>query len=258
VNVIRWLLDLLGLRRGDEPPPAESPETVADRIDRYADRCLNAGDRAGERDARVAAAQARRAANVGRALDVERDLYRAHGLRANGSPERPAVGTRGGTDYVRVGRQVRAGGSLPWRYNNPGYVRCSDRSASYGAIGCDGEYAIFPTEQAGVLGFTRALRDEHPDQPVERAVREQLPADRAESVLDRLRDVGVDVGSRVGELGESALRAVGDACRDAGGWVAGNVYDRGADETVPDWVNDVWGDSPPPATAEPAAGTDDS
>lgn len=257
MRFIRWLLALLFGRRPDPAPAPETPETVADRLDRYADRSLNAGDRAGERDARVAAAQARRAATVARALEIERDLYRAHGLRANGSPDRPAVGTRGGTPYVRVGRQVRAGGSLPWRYNNPGYVRCTDRSASYGAIGCDGEFAIFPSEQAGVIGFTRSLRDERPHQPVEQAVREQLPADRADAVLDRLRDVGVDLGTRVGEMAEGALRAVGDACRDAGDWAAGNVYDRGADETVPDWVDDVWGD-PPAAVTDPDRVTDNS
>lgn len=248
MGFIRWLLRLLGL---DSPTPAisESPDTVADRIDRYADRCAAARDTVGEDEARITAADSRRAPTVIRALQLERDLYRKHGLQDDGRPARPSVGTADGTDYVRSGRILRAGGSRQWRYNNPGYVRCSDRSASYGAIGCDGEWAIFETYDDGVRGFHRALQAEHPNQPIGEAVRDMLPAEQAGEVLAKLQQQGVNLAESVMDLGEGAVNTLGTALLSAPDWLTGQTYEPGgptsATPTAPGWVGAIFSASAP-------------
>ncbi|HGY3148204.1 TPA: hypothetical protein ACNVU4_002270 [Morganella morganii] len=44
---------------------------------------------------------------------------------------------------------VKEGGSRSWRNNNPGNVEYGDFAKRFGAIGTDGRFAIFPTEEAG-------------------------------------------------------------------------------------------------------------
>lgn len=44
---------------------------------------------------------------------------------------------------------AREGGSRSWRNNNPGNVEYGDYAKKFGAIGTDGRFAIFPTEEAG-------------------------------------------------------------------------------------------------------------
>ncbi|HCM64685.1 MAG TPA: hypothetical protein DIT05_19405 [Morganella sp. (in: Bacteria)] len=43
----------------------------------------------------------------------------------------------------------REGGSRSWRNNNPGNIEYGDFAKKFGAIGTDGRFAIFPTEEAG-------------------------------------------------------------------------------------------------------------
>lgn len=44
---------------------------------------------------------------------------------------------------------AKEGGSRSWRNNNPGNVEYGDFAKRFGAIGTDGRFAIFPTEEAG-------------------------------------------------------------------------------------------------------------
>lgn len=47
------------------------------------------------------------------------------------------------------GGLAKEGGSRSWRNNNPGNVEYGDFAKRFGAIGTDGRFAIFPTEEAG-------------------------------------------------------------------------------------------------------------
>lgn len=52
----------------------------------------------------------------------------------------------GGSGFNAIGR---AGGSRSWRNNNPGNIEYGPFAKSKGAIGSDGRFAIFPSEEAG-------------------------------------------------------------------------------------------------------------
>lgn len=231
MGLFDWLRRLFGSE------PDETPDDVADRIERVGDRLGNAGDAEGEQAARIAAADARRCGTSSEARGVERDFYRFRGLRPDGRPVKPVVGKAdGGPEYVRYGNAVRAGGSKGWRYNNPGYIRCSDRATMYGAIGCDGEYAIFPDHRTGVNALAQHLRTEYPNHRLGDALREQLPPAEADAAAERLREAGIDLGAKLGDIMEQELQAVGEQCAAVTESSAGEVYDR--DDPATSWAAD--------------------
>lgn len=48
-----------------------------------------------------------------------------------------------------IGDEIRKGGTISWRNNNPGNIRPSAFATKYGAIGQSGGFAVFPTLDAG-------------------------------------------------------------------------------------------------------------
>jgi hypothetical protein len=57
--------------------------------------------------------------------------------------------TVGAGGSVQIGDEVRSGGHRNWRNNNPGNIEYGKFAISMGAIGSDGRFAIFPTEEMG-------------------------------------------------------------------------------------------------------------
>jgi hypothetical protein len=71
-------------------------------------------------------------------------------------PARPKEDTSGGGASsvnpgrsVTIGDQTRTGGDRNWRNNNPGNIEYGPFARQFGAIGSDGRFAIFPTEEMG-------------------------------------------------------------------------------------------------------------
>lgn len=239
MGFIRWFLNLLSGGSQSRPmarPLANACHAVADRLDRCADRFANAGDKEAELDARDVADEVRKLTDLPAAKRREVQFYRSRGLQDDGSPYRPTVGTTSGAvDFVRYGNRVRSGGSKGWRYNNPGYVRCSNRATAYGAIGCDGEFAIFPNEFIGRQAYVRVIREEYPTSRVEDVVRQQLPPQEADNVLNNLGRI--DPSTPVNELTDADCERLAATTTEAG-----EQFDRGGN-TAPDWADEVW-DSP--------------
>jgi hypothetical protein len=234
MGLFDWLAGLFGRK------PDETAGDVADRIERIADRFEHAGDDAAASAARAAANEARRAPSTDAARRVEAEFLRSRGLRPDGRPLQPTLGrSPDGADYVRYGTTLRAGGSRAWRYNNPGYVRCSSRSASYGALGCDGEFAIFPDYWTGVRALRLSLHDDYPDHTVRDALRLHLPPEAGPDP-DRICDeADLDAATRVEDLTDDDCRAIAPALESQSGWTQGEQFDRGAADS-PSWVETAW------------------
>ena len=207
---------------------------IADRLERCADRFANAGDRDAEADARTTAEEVRRITDVAEAKRREVQFYRRRGLTDDGRSLRPQVGTAGDSEYVRYGSTVRRGGSKGWRYNNPGYVRCSDRATYYGATGCDGEVAIFPDMHTGRRAYMRTIREDHPQRTVEEVVREQMPPAEADAMLATL---GGTAAVKVSDLTDADCEAV--AAAGAAAVESGGSFDRDSPD-APDWAGEIW------------------
>jgi len=255
-------------KRQSAAAPAESIGDVADRLDRYGDRFANAADAEGERAAREAAQAARRSSSLEIASRIEREFLSARGLRQEAGlvSNKPRAGQRSaelGSRYVLYGRSARVGGSRSWRNNNPAYIRCSSRAMTYGATGCDGEYAIFPDVNTGLDAIVPCLRDEYPSQTLGEALRRQLPPEEAgEGAAERIQQqTGVDPNQKIEDMTDEQLLSVAEVCQEQAGWLTGETYERGG--PAPNWVESLWEQpaaarAPEAATPEPAPSTDDS
>ena len=234
MGLFDWLAGLFGGK------PDETPEDVADRIERIADRFGSAGDDAAAAAARTAADEARRAPTADAARQIEAAFLRSRGLRPDGRPIKPEIGQGpDDTDYVRYGTTLRTGGSRAWRYNNPGYVRCSSRSTYYGALGCDGEFAIFPNYQTGLNALRLSLRDEYPGQAVGDALRQHLPPDAGVDPQRLCEEAGLDPSISVEDVTPEDFGGVGPALEAQPGWESGTQFDRDAMDN-PSWIESAW------------------
>ena len=234
MGLFDWFSKILGGKSD------ETPDDVGERLDRIADRFENAGDEESATEARNAAKEARRKSDGETARRVEARFLRDNGLRPDGRPLKPILG-RGpdDNDYVRYGTEIRNGGSKTWRYNNPGYVRCSSRTTSYGALSCDGEYAIFPDYDTGVRAMQQSLRDDYPDLPLREALEKHLPPEAGIDPDKICREAGLDPTSKVEDLTPEAFDAFGNAIQCQPSWSEGESFDRQSD-SAPDWVDSVW------------------
>lgn len=83
------------------------------------------------------------------------EAYQKGGMVDLGNQSTPPAGKAGGSGNVRTyttqggGNFRKVGGSRSWRNNNPGNMEYGTFAKSHGAIGTDGRFAIFPTEEAG-------------------------------------------------------------------------------------------------------------
>jgi hypothetical protein len=91
----------------------DSIQDIADRLDRAADRYHNAADFQAEHDARNAAAQARRAASVMQAQQIEQAFMSAHGIATqSGAPAYQDLSQNAGCLSGWFNARSNAG---PWR-----------------------------------------------------------------------------------------------------------------------------------------------
>ena len=224
--------------------PEETIADVAERLDRCADRYQNAGDEPGEAAAREAAEAVRKCDSLDMALRIERVFLLACGvLQEPAGTRKPRVGLSdvAGKPYVATISNVRAGGSRGWRNNNPGYIPCSDRAVYYGALGCDGMYAIFPDEYTGRGALGPWIRATYPDRTVHEVLRELLPADEIGlDVIDRLdKQGGIDPEMRTEDLDDAQCARLADALVADVSWLVGESYDSDSG-TAPAWVESLW------------------
>jgi hypothetical protein len=223
--------------------PDDSIEDVADRLDRCADRFRNAGDDQNEEAAREAAEAVRGCDRLDVALRIERSFLLASGiLERSATPIKPRVGLheRTGQRYVSYGQSLRLGGSRGWRNNNPGYIPCSGTAVNYGALGCDGYYAVFPDEETGRSALGPWIRANYAGQTIREALQQMLPRDEVDlNTIDRLdKEIGPDLDRKPEDLDDTWFASLGETLQADTSWSAGETFD--GSDSVPDWVEALW------------------
>ncbi|MEE3626189.1 hypothetical protein UCD39_19750 [Nitrospirillum sp. BR 11752] len=133
--------------------------------------------------------------------------------------------------------ETRSGGSRAWRNNNPGNLGYKPGGGDeylahrYGAIGSDGERAIFPDEASGIAAQKALLLGKYGDNTVDEMIGnwadkkiDDVPAYRARIHLW----TGLTGNEKVKGLTAEELSAVMAAQRRQEGWKVGTVSRKGA------------------------------
>ncbi|WP_342616846.1 PAAR domain-containing protein [Rhodoferax sp. GW822-FHT02A01] len=128
--------------------------------------------------------------------------------------------------YADGHKEVRKGGSMAWRNNNPGNMRAG--IDGYPAIGSSGGFAVFKSEKFGFEALLANLKTErYQALSVAKAIDAWAPASDSNDPVTYSKRItewtGIDSKTNLKDLTASQLTAVGSAIRRQEGWIVGTV-----------------------------------
>jgi hypothetical protein len=152
----------------------------------------------------------------------------------------PRTASSSAPHYVLYPREVRVGGTVAWRNNNPGNIVFSRQARAYGAIGRSGRFAVFPDENTGMRAVGALLRSSHyRNLSIRDGMRRYAPAEDHNDPVAYARwigrETGIDAARTFGSLTDSELAAVVRAIRKVEGWRPGTSYTCDT-RAAPDWA----------------------
>ena len=128
---------------------------------------------------------------------------------------------------VTIGDQTRTGGDRNWRNNNPGNIEYGPFAIKYGAIGSDGRFAIFPTEEQGRMAQDALLKSKnYANLSLADAVKRYAPSnenDPKSYARQIMAQTGIDQNMRYVDLSPEQQSRVLDAMKRIEGGRAGTV-----------------------------------
>jgi ribosomal protein S13 len=128
---------------------------------------------------------------------------------------------------VTIGDQVRTGGDRNWRNNNPGNIEYGPFAIKYGAIGSDGRFAIFPSEEQGRMAQDALLKSKnYANLSLADAVKRYAPSnenDPKSYARQIMAQTGIDQNMRYADLTPEQQSRVLDAMKRIEGGRAGTV-----------------------------------
>ena len=126
--------------------------------------------------------------------------------------------------------EVRSGGSLSWRNNNPGNMRDTSFSEHEGAIGEAHGFAVFPSEETGMTALSDLLQtDTYQNLSVGQAIiRYAPPVENDTGNYTNLIEqfTGLDANTSMSSLTGRQLQSVAGAIQRIEGWSIGTVTVR--------------------------------
>jgi hypothetical protein len=123
---------------------------------------------------------------------------------------------------------VRSGGTRAWRNLNPGNIRMGSFASAHGAIGDDGEFAVFPDEASGMAAIEALLRtNSYFFLSLREAIHRYAPPveNDSDAYVDAIvRETGIAPGERLNTLEATQIGALAGAIRKIEGWRQGEEF----------------------------------
>lgn len=120
---------------------------------------------------------------------------------------------------------TRENGTRAWRNNNPGNLVYGSFARENGAVGTDGKFAIFPTEEAGMQALRELLRsDKYSNLTLAAAINKYAPPKENDTrgYQRKLSKItGVPLTTKLSALNDVQLHEVAKTIRSIEGWKAG-------------------------------------
>lgn len=145
---------------------------------------------------------------------------------ASGGP-RAAMGGIVPGRSVTIGGQTRTGGDRNWRNNNPGNIEYGPFAIKYGAIGSDGRFAIFPTQEQGRMAQDALLKSKnYANLSLSDAIKRYAPSNENDPRVyanQIMKSTGIDLNSKYADLTPEQQGRILDAMNRIEGGRAGTV-----------------------------------
>lgn len=128
---------------------------------------------------------------------------------------------------VTIGGQTRSGGDRNWRNNNPGNIEYGSFAISMGAIGSDGRFAIFPSEEMGRKAADTLLKGKsYANLSAAQAINRWAPSNENDpkAYADRIaKQTGLDMNKKYVDMSPAEQAKFLDAMNKVEGGRAGVV-----------------------------------
>ena len=151
----------------------------------------------------------------------------ARPTESTGSPGGGAGGATVSGKSVTIGGETRTGGDRNWRNNNPGNIEYGAFAIKYGAIGTDGRFAIFPTEEQGRIAQDALLKSRnYAKLSLADAVKRYAPSnenDPKSYANQIMKSTGIDTSRTYASLTPEEQSKVLDAMKRIEGGRAGTI-----------------------------------
>jgi len=132
-----------------------------------------------------------------------------------------------GNKSVTIGDQVRSGGDRNWRNNNPGNIEYGPFAQSMGAIGSDGRFAIFPTEEMGRKAADTLLKGKaYANLSAAQAINKWAPSNENDPkayAASIAKQTGLDMSKRYSDMSPAEQSKFLDAMNKVEGGRAGTI-----------------------------------
>jgi hypothetical protein len=134
----------------------------------------------------------------------------------------------GGTNQVKVGGELRTGGNINWRNNNPGNIRAGAFATSMGAIGENGGFAVFPSMEMGRKAADTLLKGKsYANLSAAQAINRWAPAsdnnDPAAYAASIAKQTGLDMSKKYTDMNPTEQSKFLDAMNKVEGGKEGTV-----------------------------------
>lgn len=150
------------------------------------------------------------------------ELNQSSGVSATGVNGNTVITTETGE------KEIRKGGTISWRNNNPGNMRMSDFSKAQGAIGEAGGFAVFPTAEAGEKAREKLLfeAETYKNKSIAEAMNRYAPPseNNTQAYIDSLvKATGANPNTPLSKLTPDQRQKMLNAMKQFEGWKEGTI-----------------------------------
>jgi hypothetical protein len=174
------------------------------------------------------------------------DLNTVH-LGANAAPGGATGGVVPGKS-VTVGDETRTGGDRNWRNNNPGNIEYGPFAQKMGAVGSDGRFAIFPSEDMGRKAADALLKGQgYANLNIKDAINKWAPPSENDTnaYVNAFKQAGLDPTKKYADLSPQDQQKFLDIQKRVEGGKAGTVTASNGAPVAPSAPTPLAGPSAP-------------
>jgi len=150
------------------------------------------------------------------------ELNQTNGVSATGENGKTVITSATGE------KEIRKGGTISWRNNNPGNMRMSEFSKAQGAIGEAGGFAVFPTKEAGERAREKLLfeAESYKNKTLAQAMQRYAPEseNNTQAYIDALvKATGANPNTPLSNLTPDQRQKMLAAMKQHEGWKEGTI-----------------------------------